>query len=183
MRSLQGEAWQASHVHLFQHLHRIRVDFVRFLNKGRHFRNKVHSPLALLFLYKGNSLVQVYVFADKCERKSEKRRRRISLDWVDGRFICKTYLKLERNATHRASLNSLHQVRRKSGNLISKSLGRNRRNLIGELFVRLKVQGHAAVVLFDQMSRSSLDGLGSHASLRSKRRQNCQGGFRTRVRP
>ena len=48
-----------------------------------------------------------------------------------------------------AALNTLHQMRHKSGNLVADPLGRNDRNLINDTLVGVEVKGQAAIVLLD----------------------------------
>lgn len=68
-------------------------------------------------------------------------------------------LKLERNASHRAPLNTLHEVGHKASDLVAHPLGRDDGNLVAHPLVRVEVHGQARVVLLDDGSRRLLHGL------------------------
>lgn len=68
-------------------------------------------------------------------------------------------LKLERNASHRAPLNTLHEVGHKASDLVPHPLGRDDGNLVAHPLVRVEVHGQARVVLLDDGTRRLLHGL------------------------
>lgn len=68
-------------------------------------------------------------------------------------------LELERNASHRAPLDTLHKVGDKASDLVTHPLGRDDGNLVAHAFVRVEVHGQTRVVLLDDGSRRLLHGL------------------------
>lgn len=68
-------------------------------------------------------------------------------------------LKLERNASNRAPLNTLHEVGHKASDLVTHPLGRDDGNLVAHPLVRVEVHGQARVVLLDDGTRRLLHGL------------------------
>lgn len=73
-------------------------------------------------------------------------------------------LELERDVANRSLLDSLHKMGDETGDLVSESLGRDDSNLFGDLLVELEVQSELLVVLLNDVSRGSLNCLGSDAS-------------------
>jgi hypothetical protein len=73
-------------------------------------------------------------------------------------------LELEGDISDRTLLDSLHQVSDEAGNLVSKSLGGDDSNLLGNLLVQLEVQSELLVVLLNNVSGGSLNSLGSDSS-------------------
>ena len=52
-----------------------------------------------------------------------------------------------------------------TSNLVAETLGRDQGDLVGNLLVGLEIEGEARVVLFNQDTRSLLNGFGSDATL------------------
>lgn len=73
-------------------------------------------------------------------------------------------LELQRNASHRSLLNSLHERCDKSGDLVPQSLRGDNGNLLSDLLVNLEVQSQLLVVSLDDLTSCSLYGLGSYSS-------------------
>src|SRR4051812_4001891 len=81
------------------------------------------------------------------------------------------FLQLERDATNGAALNTPHQMRGETGNLIAKTFGGNNGNLIGDLLVGVKVERETGIVFFDQDARGLLDGLCTDTALQISEEQ------------
>ena len=77
-------------------------------------------------------------------------------------------LKLQRNSSNRALLDSLHEVGDETSDLISHSLGRNDCHLAGDALVGVKIQRQTRIVLLDNDSRRLLDGFSSDTLIRRK---------------
>ena len=90
------------------------------------------------------------------------------------------FLKLEGDTSDGSLLDSLHQVGGETGDLVSESLGLDLRDVIDDSLVHMEVVGQPkntpdvshysliyllAIVLLDEGSGGSLDGLGSNSSL------------------
>merc|ERR1711953_1065902 len=74
------------------------------------------------------------------------------------------FLKSEGNASDGSLLDSLHQVGREAGDLVSESLGLDRTDVINDSLIYMEVVGQLSVVLLDKCSGGSLNGLGSYSS-------------------
>lgn len=68
-------------------------------------------------------------------------------------------LKLERNASDRPPLDTLHEVRDKASNLVAHPLRRDDGHLVAHALVRVEVHRQPRVVLLDDGSRRLLHGL------------------------
>ena len=108
------DAWEISHVHGFQHIHRIPINFNRRRLQSRFIRYEIHSAFSFLFL------------------------------------------KFQRNSSHRSSLNSLHQVRRETGDFVSQSLRGNDCDFICDSLIRRKIESETRVILLDDLARRLL---------------------------
>lgn len=76
------------------------------------------------------------------------------------------FLKLERDATNRATLDTPHQVRRETSDLVAQTLRRDNGHLINHLLVGVEVNGvQTGVVLLNENTRSALGGLSADATL------------------
>jgi len=74
-------------------------------------------------------------------------------------------LELEGDATNRALLDTLHQVRGEAGDFVAQALGRDFSNLIDDALVGVEVEGEAGVVLFDEYTGGALCRLRTNSSL------------------
>lgn len=74
-------------------------------------------------------------------------------------------LQLDRDATDRTGLDTLHQMGNETGNLISQTFARDDGDFLADAFVGVKVERQTWVVLFDNHPRRLLDGLGTHTTL------------------
>lgn len=75
------------------------------------------------------------------------------------------FLKLEGNTTDRTLLNTTHQVGGETGNLVTKTLAGDDGNFGSEALVSLEIQSQTGVVLFNENLGSSLNSLGTNATL------------------
>lgn len=82
-------------------------------------------------------------------------------------------LELEGDTADGSTLDTLHQVGGETGNLVSESLGGDDSDLIGNTLVGLEVESETGVVLLDESTRSSLDGLGSNSTLYTAQSIRC----------
>ena len=73
-------------------------------------------------------------------------------------------LKLEGDTADGTLLNTLHQVSDVTSDLVTKTLGGDDGNLLGDLLVELEVHGQLLVVSLDDLTSGSLDGLSSDAA-------------------
>jgi len=73
-------------------------------------------------------------------------------------------LKLERNATDGALLNTLHEMGHETSDLVAHGLGRNESNLSADTLVGVEVESKTRIVLLDDGTSSLLDGLYTHAT-------------------
>lgn len=90
-------------------------------------------------------------------------------------------LQLQRNTSHRAPLDTLHEVGHKAGDLVPHPLGRDDRHLVANALVCVEVHRQTRVVLLDDGSRRLLHGLRAD-TLRERRtntsfRQNASWGL------
>jgi len=73
-------------------------------------------------------------------------------------------LQLERDTADRSALDTLHQMRRESRNLVPQSFRGYYSNLIADTLVGLEVEGELRVVTFNDDLGGLLDGLGADAA-------------------
>lgn len=74
-------------------------------------------------------------------------------------------LQLEGDPTHGALLDTLHQVRDETGDLVAHALGGDLSHLVDDALVGVEVHGQAGVVLLDDDSGRLFHGLGTHTLL------------------
>ena len=74
------------------------------------------------------------------------------------------FLKFKRDASDWAFFNSLHQMGGETSNLVSHLLGLDDSDIVDDTLVVVEVLGQLSVVLLDDSSGSSLDGLGSNST-------------------
>jgi hypothetical protein len=75
-------------------------------------------------------------------------------------------LQLEGNTAYRSLLDSSHEMRDKTSDLVAQALGRDDCNFIADTLVGLKVKRQPRIVLLNDDARRLLDGLGTNATLR-----------------
>ncbi len=73
-------------------------------------------------------------------------------------------LELQGDVSNRTLLDSLHEMSDESSDLVSKALGRDDCDLLADLLVQLEVKSELLVVLLDNVSGRSLNGLCSNSS-------------------
>lgn len=84
------------------------------------------------------------------------------------------FLEDKRDATDRATGNSLHQVGHKAGNLVSKSLGGDDGNFTTDLLVDVEVEGQLGVISLNDKASGFLDGFCSYATLLRIRQESSR---------